>query len=359
MRNYFLILLILLLVIVTVSGQSSTQIMRRCSGTGETKVAKASIEKSGIFVVNDCSGSSLGLNQGKFKLLDQSFVNFQNADCTFCLGKNDGDYSKVIGGGGSSYYAVDVEPIFSITNSASGIGVFSRVTGRVSSTTGSLYGGYFTAYSFGNKLNGYNGNLFMAGIRASSYVRSSNETAAYGGYFESGVGGNSGLTNTTPIVGVFSKADGGHNGTSPSVTGGQFIVTNVGGGGVGNITDAIGIKSTIDGSPSLTNFTTAKGISLEGWQAASGGTWTTSYGIYADASIDRGASRYFIYSLSTSPSLLTGDLTINNSKFYISTPQTPASASAACTTGQMAWDSGFVYVCVATNTWKRTALATW
>lgn len=38
---------------------------------------------------------------------------------------------------------------------------------------------------------------------------------------------------------------------------------------------------------------------------------------------------------------------------------TPASASAACTTGTVTWDSGFVYVCVATNTWKRAAIATW
>lgn len=38
---------------------------------------------------------------------------------------------------------------------------------------------------------------------------------------------------------------------------------------------------------------------------------------------------------------------------------TPASASAQGTAGQIAWDSGFIYVCVATNTWKRTALTTW
>lgn len=46
-------------------------------------------------------------------------------------------------------------------------------------------------------------------------------------------------------------------------------------------------------------------------------------------------------------------------KFYISTTQTPASAAATGTVGQIAWDSGFVYVCTATNTWKRAAIATW
>lgn len=38
---------------------------------------------------------------------------------------------------------------------------------------------------------------------------------------------------------------------------------------------------------------------------------------------------------------------------------TPASATAACTAGQVCLDAGFVYFCSATNTWTRGALATW
>lgn len=37
----------------------------------------------------------------------------------------------------------------------------------------------------------------------------------------------------------------------------------------------------------------------------------------------------------------------------------PASATASGTTGAIAWDNDYVYVCVATNTWKRSPLATW
>ena len=37
----------------------------------------------------------------------------------------------------------------------------------------------------------------------------------------------------------------------------------------------------------------------------------------------------------------------------------PASAAASGTAGQVAWDSSYFYVCVATDTWKRTALSTW
>jgi hypothetical protein len=38
---------------------------------------------------------------------------------------------------------------------------------------------------------------------------------------------------------------------------------------------------------------------------------------------------------------------------------TPANASATGTAGTIIWDSGFLYVCVAANTWKRVAIATW
>jgi hypothetical protein len=37
----------------------------------------------------------------------------------------------------------------------------------------------------------------------------------------------------------------------------------------------------------------------------------------------------------------------------------PANASATGVAGSITWDSGFLYVCVATNTWKRVAIATW
>jgi hypothetical protein len=52
-------------------------------------------------------------------------------------------------------------------------------------------------------------------------------------------------------------------------------------------------------------------------------------------------------------------LDIYSNSFILEQAQTPATSSAACTTGMHAWDSGYVYVCVATNTWKRSALSTW
>jgi len=38
---------------------------------------------------------------------------------------------------------------------------------------------------------------------------------------------------------------------------------------------------------------------------------------------------------------------------------TPASAAATGTAGQIRWDANYIYVCTATNTWKRVAISTW
>ena len=39
--------------------------------------------------------------------------------------------------------------------------------------------------------------------------------------------------------------------------------------------------------------------------------------------------------------------------------KTPASAADSGTAGQVCWDASYIYVCVATNTWKRAAITTW
>lgn len=38
---------------------------------------------------------------------------------------------------------------------------------------------------------------------------------------------------------------------------------------------------------------------------------------------------------------------------------TPATAAAVGVAGTITWDASYVYVCTATNTWKRAAISTW
>jgi len=55
----------------------------------------------------------------------------------------------------------------------------------------------------------------------------------------------------------------------------------------------------------------------------------------------------------------TTQLDISGNGMRIRTPRTPASATAPGNVGDICWDAGFVYVCTATNTWRRSALTAW
>jgi hypothetical protein len=48
-----------------------------------------------------------------------------------------------------------------------------------------------------------------------------------------------------------------------------------------------------------------------------------------------------------------------NGTVILSRTATPASATAAGVQGTISWDANYIYICTATNTWKRTAITTW
>ncbi len=58
----------------------------------------------------------------------------------------------------------------------------------------------------------------------------------------------------------------------------------------------------------------------------------------------------------TSP---TAKCDINSDILRLRTSKTPASATATGNQGDIAWDSNYMYICVATNSWKRSALLAW
>jgi hypothetical protein len=85
-----------------------------------------------------------------------------------------------------------------------------------------------------------------------------------------------------------------------------------------------------------------------GW-AASG---STSYGVAADIGLVRSGTNTVKVTNGS-----TGDGTISGQLRAVGTA--PASASATGTAGDIRYDADYIYVCTATNTWKRAALATW
>lgn len=55
----------------------------------------------------------------------------------------------------------------------------------------------------------------------------------------------------------------------------------------------------------------------------------------------------------------TGLLDVNDNRVRVRTAKTPANASDTGNAGEICWDASYLYVCTATNTWKRVAIATW
>ena len=52
-------------------------------------------------------------------------------------------------------------------------------------------------------------------------------------------------------------------------------------------------------------------------------------------------------------------LDVNADTVRVRTARTPASASATGAIGEICWDASYIYVCTATNTWRRSAISSW
>ncbi len=55
----------------------------------------------------------------------------------------------------------------------------------------------------------------------------------------------------------------------------------------------------------------------------------------------------------------TAKLDVNGDRIRIRKSATPVSSSAPGNVGEIAWDSGYLYVCIAPNQWKRAELTSW
>ena len=63
--------------------------------------------------------------------------------------------------------------------------------------------------------------------------------------------------------------------------------------------------------------------------------------------------------IGTGTGAITALLDINADTLRLRTARTPASASAAGNAGDICWDASYLYICTATNTWRRIAHDTW
>lgn len=189
---------------------------------------------------------------------------------------------------GNTFTAIQTVNVSTNAGSGSASAVSASMTG-----TGSLNGTYF-GLDFTGLYTGTGATNAVYGISGAATISNS-------------VGG-------TSIIAVNGDADNATSSTVGTVIGAQGGITN---SSSGTITVASSVKAIANSSGTGT-VAALRGLDVSGWTNSA--TVTTSYGIYMDTSIDVGATKYALYSLSTSPSLLTGTLRSSNLGLNVASP---------------------------------------
>jgi hypothetical protein len=184
-------------------------------------------------------------------------------------------------------------------------------------------------------------------------------------------------TDATSLAGGLVVNGSGAGATSSSTSTGALRVTGgVGVGGAMNVGGAATFAGAVTGNTTFTSgtlSTTAGGFKMfdaggyfvnyrptaartnafEG--DASGNDYLTSF-------TNAGAGKHNLAASGTlaitGAATFAGAVTIAGTVIH-TLSATPASATAAGTVGTMSWDANYIYICTATNTWKRVAIATW
>jgi hypothetical protein len=152
-------------------------------------------------------------------------------------------------------------------------------------------------------------------------------------------GGTSTTTNPQVLI-----EPTGTTSTGWSTSGTGFGV-NAASGFAGNLLDL-----QVNGTSQFFNSSELRLLSTLqlGWSTSGG----TAYGVEADIGLTRsGANTLKVTDGST------GDGTISGQHRLVGTA--PASATATGTAGDIRYDADYIYICTATDTWKRTAISTW
>ena len=198
------------------------------------------------------------------------------------------------------------------------------------------------------------------------------ESRIYGTY--TGAGDYRRLALKMDTAGVAQiVAEGAGSGASANrlefVTGGATRMTVAADGNVGigttspgsglHVSGALGSNTTTYDSAAALKLTNTAGNS---WLLTSGvigvinGSFSIRQGSTALPALTIAATTNNVGIGTTSPSAL---LDVNSNTVRVRTARTPASATAAGNAGDICWDADYIYVCTATNTWKRTAISTW
>jgi hypothetical protein len=190
------------------------------------------------------------------------------------------------------------------------------------------------------------------------------------------VGLNVGSGKTLTLGGTLTNSAGTANGVaylngSKALTSGSALVFDGTNLGIGTSSPISGSGLTIgnDGNSSATvklafstTTTERASISMSGGGGemrltagyAGYGGFTTFYANGSErARIDTSGN------LGIGTSSPSAALDVNSDKIRLRTAKTPSSATDTGNAGDICWDSSYLYICTATNTWRRIAHASW
>ena len=154
--------------------------------------------------------------------------------------------------------------------------------------------------------------------------------------------------------------------TSPALTGADCITLIAAGAtSTSGTVNAVVCTETFAPTSGTAAYTTLR---VAGIINQTGGANGITRGIYVNNTLTAAAdyraietsnnSGFAIRAAGTAASSFGGSVTVTGS-FIIASTSVPATATSTGTAGTIVWDSSFIYVCTATNTWKRVAIATW
>jgi hypothetical protein len=271
------------------------------------------------------------------------------------------------------------------TNSYGVYGISTNNVGVYGTSTNS-YGVYGTSTNYvgvyGTSTNSYGvygtstNNVGVYGTSTNSYGvygTSTNNVGVYGTSTNSyGVYGTS--TNNVGVYGTSTNSYGAlltQSGTLTAANQSNAVIVRR--NGVTNSTGSLNYSGNVlQITDNPTGTGTVSGALISGsLSVAADGSGTTER-IRFDPRVSNGASAV-AHMLDTGNALSTaGALLLDvrnngiskhavdlNGNIIEKVPTTPASATAAGVQGTICWDANYVYVCVATNTWKRSALGSW
>jgi hypothetical protein len=233
------------------------------------------------------------------------------------------------------------------TTSVTTAPVFVLGINRQNSAVGALYLG--NDGSNNGVISTGNGNMRFGNETAGSFAEYARFAVTTGNLL---IGGTTDITGSGGLK-VFGTTAGSAGAGALVVTGGLSA------GGASYFGGAVTVASTISSTGKTTvtsgNIRLSNAYYLSGNLAA--GTEITMIGRRSDDKIAIDPDGYGVV-FGGGAATFAGAVTIAGTVIH-TLSATPASASATGTVGTMSWDASYIYICTATNTWKRVAIATW